>query len=515
MLGRGDGQYRERHLPGPGCKVRFRLASFLRDLRGVRGGPAVAPLCSIEVPEARENGDPERVWAAVRSELERSLPAATFDLWIAPLRSAGAQAESLYLTGPTRVRTWVERRYLGALEEALRRAGASFERIQLVDPPAEVAPGAGTARVAEPMPVNPSHEFDRFVIGPGNRFAHAAALAVAELPGEAYNPLYLHGPPGLGKTHLMGAIASYMRGHHRGLTVHYTTAERFTSEFVTALRTHGPERFKQRYRGLDALLIDDVQFLEGKERTEEEFVHTFNALFAAGKQIVMSSDRPPGSLVRLEERLRDRFEWGLTVELEPPDMRTRVALLWRFASDAVDGLPEPGVLRQIADRAPGNVRRLEGALTRVLAVSSVYGEPLAEGAVGRALGSGAAAALPAPGGVLAPTISAIQDAVSSVLGVPRADLLSAKRTPAVARARHLAMFLARELTPLSLSQIAREFDRDHSTVIHAIRTVGERNEPGSDTAGDIHSVKSLLGESPDPHPPGDLGPNDPESRPQD
>ena len=299
------------------------------------------------------------------------------------------------------------------------------------------------------------------------------------------------------------------------LTVHYTTAERFTSEFVTALRTHGPERFKQRYRGLDALLIDDVEFLEGKERTEEEFVHTFNALFAAGKQIVMSSDRSPGSLVRLEERLRDRFEWGLTVELEPPDLRTRVALLWRFASDAVDGLPEPDVLREIADRAPGNVRRLEGALTRVLAVSSVYSEPLAGGAIDRALGSRTAGKQLEPGSVVAPTVSAIQDAVSSVLGISRADLLSAKRTPAVARARHLAMFLSRELTPLSLSAIAKEFDRDHSTVIHAIRTVGDRNEPGSATAGDIHSVRAVLGETlpaPDPE---DLGPNIPGSRPQD
>jgi chromosomal replication initiator protein len=467
------------------------------------------------VPDGRENRDATIVWESVRSELRRSLPAATFDLWIDPLKSAGAQAEALYLTGPTRVRTWVERRYLGALEEALRRVGSDFERIQLVDPPTKASPGAGTAKVAEPVPVNPSHEFDRFVIGPGNRFAHAAALAVAEAPGEAYNPLYLHGPPGLGKTHLMGAISGYLRGNHPELTVHYTTAERFTSEFVTALRTHGPERFKQRYRGLDALLIDDVQFLEGKERTEEEFVHTFNALFAAGKQIVMSSDRPPGSLVRLEERLRDRFEWGLTVELEPPDLRTRVALLWRFASDAVDGLPEPDVLRQIADRAPGNVRRLEGALTRVLAVSSVYGEPLAEGAVGRALGSKPAPALPASGSVVAPSVAAIQDAVSSVLGISRADLLSAKRTPDIARARHLAMFLSRELTPLSLSQIAREFDRDHSTVIHAIRSIGDRNEPGSTTAGDIHSVRAVLGETPPRLDPEDEDPNAPGSRPQD
>ena len=467
------------------------------------------------VPETREIGDAQSAWAAVRSELERSLPAATFDLWIDPLQAVGSQAETLYLTGPTRVRTWVERRYLAPLEDALGRLADGFERIALVDPPSRPSPGAGTARIAEPVPVNPTHDFERFVIGPGNRFAHAAALAVAEAPGEAYNPLYLHGPPGLGKTHLMGAIAGYMRGHHPELTVHYTTAERFTSEFVTALRTHGPERFKQRYRGLDALLIDDVQFLEGKARTEEEFVHTFNALFAAGKQVVMSSDRPPGSLVALEERLRDRFEWGLTVELEPPDLRTRVALLWRFASDAVDGLPEPEVLRQIADRVPGNARRLEGALTRVLAVSSIYGEPLAEAAVGRALGSGAPEKPAAPGSLVAPSVSAIQEAVSSVLGISRADLLSGKRTPAITRARHLAMFLARELTPLSLSQIAREFDRDHSTVIHAIRAVQGRNEPGSPTAGDIHSVRVMLGESFRSPEPGGGDTNTPGSRPQD
>ena len=477
--------------------------------RGRRGGVMVA-----RVPADRENEGAQSAWGKVRSELERSLPAATFDLWIEPLQAVGSQAETLYLTGPVRVRTWVERRYLPPLEEALGRLADGFERISLVDPPSKASPGAGTARIAEPLPVNPTHDFERFVIGPQNRFAHAAALAVAEAPGEAYNPLYLHGPPGLGKTHLLGAIAGYLRGHHPELTAHYTTAERFTSEFVTALRTQGPERFKQRYRGLDALLIDDVQFLEGKARTEEEFVHTFNALFAAGKQIVMSSDRPPGALAALEERLRDRFEWGLTVELEPPDLRTRVALLWRFAGDAIDQLPEPDVLRDIANRSTGNVRRLEGALTRVLAVSSVYGEPLAAGAVKRALGS-ISAEPAAPEAVGTPSVAAIQDAVASVAVISRADLLSAKRTPQIARARHLAMFLARDLTELSLVQIAREFNRDHSTVIHAIRAVGERNSPGSSTAGDIHNVRVMLGESSAPLDFGEGDPHNPESRPHD
>ena len=220
------------------------------------------------------------------------------------------------------------------------------------------------------------HTFERFVIGSGNRLAHAAALAVAELPGEAYNPLFLHGPPGLGKTHLLGAIADYLRRRRPELTVHYTTAERFTTEFVGALRKDGPERFKQRYRKLDALLIDDVQALEGKEHTQEEFVHTFNALHAAGKQIVLSSDRPPEALARLAERLRDRFGWGLCVELGSPDLRTRTALLWRMAVEGPLELHDPAALKEIASRAVGNVRRLQGAMTRVAAVSSMLSEPV-------------------------------------------------------------------------------------------------------------------------------------------
>ncbi|MDQ3729727.1 MAG: chromosomal replication initiator protein DnaA [Actinomycetota bacterium] len=465
------------------------------------------------MPPSSDNPDFRSAWSAVRAELERSLPAATFDLWIEPLRAIGSQSETMYLTGPARVRTWVERRYLAPLEESLARLAPGLQRISLVEPPTTPSAGAESKRIAEPVPMDPTHDFERFVIGPQNRFAHAAALAVAEAPGEAYNPLFLHGPPGLGKTHLMGAIAGYLATQHPELTVHYTTAERFTSEFVTALRTQGPERFKQRYRGLDALLIDDIQFLEGKERTEEEFVHTFNTLFAAGKQIVMSSDRPPTALAALEERLRDRFAWGLTVEIEAPDIRTRIALLWRFASDAIDQLPEPEVLREIANRAPGNVRRLEGALTRVLAVSSVFGEPLASGAVDHALPTHASAVPPA-GSLVAPSVAAIQEAVASVAGISHADLISAKRTPVIARARHLAMFLTRDLTPLSLVQIAREFNRDHSTVIHAIRAVDQRNDPGSDTAGDINTVRTMLGERRAPEGPEGSGPNNPESRPQ-
>jgi chromosomal replication initiator protein len=356
----------------------------------------------------------------------------------------------------------------------------------------ETGAGEGTdPRPAGPasLPLDPSHTFDRFVIGPSNRLAHAAALAVAELPGEAYNPLFLHGPPGLGKTHLIGAIAGYLRQNHPELTVHYTTAERFTSEFVGALRRDGPELFKARYRELDALLIDDVQVLEGKQRTEEEFVHTFNALHAAGKQIVLSSDRPPEALSRLAERLRDRFRWGLQVELEPPDLRTRVAVLWRLVKDE-SAVPEPGVLHEIATRTPENLRVLEGAMTRVLAVGSLLSEPLSMPLVRRALDQGGS--LPPPGRP-APSLGAIQEAVCRLHGLTLDELLSATRAARVSRARQQAMFLARELTTLSLAEIARGFDRDHTTVIHAIRAVSAKLEPGSDTAVALHTLRGQLG----------------------
>jgi chromosomal replication initiator protein len=423
------------------------------------------------------------------------MPPSTFRLWLEPLRVVSAQGSTLYLTAPESVRAWVERRYAARLVAAVRHQAAALglTDVGFVARDAdEVAPSEGGARVIEATPIDPAHTFDRFVIGPGNRLAHAAGLAVAELPGEAYNPLFLHGPPGLGKTHLLGAIAQYLRENHPELTVHHTTAERFTSEFVAALRHEGPERFKRRYRELDALLIDDVQVLEGKARTEEEFVHTFNALFAAGKQIVLSSDRPPAALSKLEERLRDRFEWGLCVEMEPPDLRTRVALLWRMASRSAAPFDDPLVLREIAARAPANVRLLEGAMTRVVALASVLSEPISSPLVGRALKSASDSEPVAvrPGET---TVTAIQEAVAGVLDVPRAELLSTSRTPRVARARQLAMYLSREMTTLSLAQIAREFDRDHSTVLHAIRTVSKRLEPGSETSTAINRVRASLG----------------------
>ena len=438
------------------------------------------------VPSEQPAADPDELWRRVRDELKASLPESTYSLWLEPLRVVAVQGGTLLLSAPASVRTWVERRYAGELEAALRRHGDAITSVAFVGQANERAGDHGSA----PVPLDPGHTFDRFVIGPGNRLAHAAALAVAELPGEAYNPLFLHGPPGLGKTHLLGAIAEYMSRNHPALNVHYTTAERFTSEFVGALRRDGPELFKARYRELDALLIDDVQVLEGKERTEEEFVHTFNTLFAAEKQIVLSSDRSPEALSRLAERLRDRFSWGLRVELGQPDLRTRIALLWRLAGDHGRAPAEPAVLHEIAIRAPGNVRLLEGAMTRVLAIASLLSEPLSTPIVHRALGPERP---PASASGQIPTLEAIQDAACAVHGLSRNELLSHRRAAPIAHARQQAMYLSRELTQLSLVEIARGFNRDHSTVLHATRAVAGRLEPGSDTAEEIHKTRLKLG----------------------
>ncbi len=331
------------------------------------------------MPPAVLHDDLASIWERVRAELRASLPPSTFELWIEPLRAVSSQGSTLYLTAPATARTWVQRRYYGALQAAVRSSAPALDRVAFVSEGSTPGPrtigGTLTPAIQSP-PLDSDHIFERFVIGSGNRLAHSAALAVAELPGEAYNPLFLHGPPGLGKTHLLGAIVDYLQRRRPELVVHYTTAERFTTEFVGALRKDGPERFKQRYRKLDALLIDDVQALEGKEQTQEEFMHTFNALHASGKQIVLSSDRPPEALARLAERLRDRFGWGLCVELATPDLRTRTALLWRMTVEGRLDLRDPAALREIASRVIGNVRRLQGAMTRVAAFSSMLSEPV-------------------------------------------------------------------------------------------------------------------------------------------
>jgi chromosomal replication initiator protein len=432
------------------------------------------------------------IWDGVREELRGTLPQSAFEHWLEPLRAVGVQGTRLYVSGPERVRDWFRRRYGAAATAALQRRAPAFTEIAFADPPAGTDCG-GAAGPAAPIPAGlaAGHDFDRFVIGAGNRFGHSAALAVAESPGESYNPLFLYGPPGLGKTHLLVSIANYLEVRRPDLDVVYTTAERFTSEFVTALRGDGrpTERFKKRYRGVDVLLIDDVEFLEGKERTEDEFFHTFNELYAQGSQLVLSSDRPPEALQRLTERMRDRFAWGLTVELQGPDLATRVTLLRRLAPEHGIAVPDGEVLRQIAAAAPGNLRRLEGTLTRVTAFASMLGEAPSAELVRRALGSDAPAATPTATPA-AERLERIQRAVCDVLHLSLEDMRSPRRAPSLVRGRQLAMYVARRRTDLTLAEIARGFDRDHSTVIHSIRRVERDLETGSD----VHAVLERIHE---------------------
>jgi len=440
------------------------------------------------------------IWNGVREELRHTLPPSAFENWLEPLRAVGIQGTRLYVSGPDRVRDWFRRRYGAAATEALRRRAPGFTEIAFADPPAGARGErtAGAERIGgEPIPAGLAGglDFDHFVIGAGNRFAHSAALAVAESPGESYNPLFLYGSPGLGKTHLLVSIANYLRSQRPDLDVAYTTAERFTSEFVTSLRGDGrpAERFKKRYRGADVLLIDDVQFLEGKERTEEEFFHTFNELYAQGSQIVLSSDRPPEAMGRLSERMRDRFAWGLTVELQSPDPATRITLLRRLAVEHGIPVPDLEVLQQIAGAAPGNLRRLEGALTRVTAFASMLGEMPTADLVRKALGSNAEPVTDVP--VRAPAteqLERIQKAVCDVLHLSLADLRSPRRAPHVVRGRPPAMYVARNQTDLSLAEIARGFERDHSTVLHSIRRVERDLEPGSDIHKALERIHERL-----------------------
>ncbi|MFJ2673870.1 chromosomal replication initiator protein DnaA [Streptomyces sp. NPDC087525] len=326
------------------------------------------------------------------------------------------------------------------------------------------APGPGEPHAR----LNPKYLFDTFVIGASNRFAHAAAVAVAEAPAKAYNPLFIYGESGLGKTHLLHAIGHYARSLYPGTRVRYVSSEEFTNEFINSIRDGKGDTFRKRYRDVDILLVDDIQFLASKESTQEEFFHTFNTLHNANKQIVLSSDRPPKQLITLEDRLRNRFEWGLTTDVQPPELETRIAILRKKAVQEQLNAP-PEVLEFIASRISRNIRELEGALIRVTAFASLNRQPVDLGLTEIVLKD------LIPGGEdSAPeiTASAIMAATADYFGLTVEDLCGSSRSRVLVTARQIAMYLCRELTDLSLPKIGAQFGgRDHTTVMHADRKI--------------------------------------------
>jgi chromosomal replication initiator protein len=358
--------------------------------------------------------------------------------------------------------------------------------------------GAGSGAGAEPnaAPVtealfNPRYRFEQFIIGEGNHLAHAAALAVAELPGQAYNPLFLYAPPGLGKTHLLHAIGNYVTAFGGGAVVRYTTAESFTNHFIAALGSRSLDSFKHAYRDADVLLIDDIQFLASKAKTEEEFFHTFNALYENGRQLVLTCDRLPRALVAIEQRLRERFEAGLVADIKPPDFATRVAILRKRAALDHVTLTDSTVLDLIAERVTDNIRALEGALIRVVAFHS-----LTQRAIDVALATEVLDAMYPGHRQRPPSITDVQEAVADHFGLTTDELTSASRVSRLAWPRQVAIHLARDLTGASLPTIGKAFGgRNHATVIHACKRVSERMKNDHQAVEVIGQLSQLVSRS--------------------
>jgi chromosomal replication initiator protein len=434
-----------------------------------------------------DDSELESTWKRIDGELRLAVAPDIYEIWLAPLRVVAVRGRQVEVQAPPELRAWIADRFeraLRAAASAVLGPGAGVE-VRAAGTPAAAplsrrAAGtgetpAGTAEddvAADEL--NPKYTFEQFVIGDTNRFAHAAALAVAELPGQAYNPLFLYGPPGVGKTHLLHSIGNYVRACDSGLSVRYTTVETFTNQFVAAVHGGSIGRFKGRFRRNDVLLIDDVQFLASKVKTEEEFFHTFNALYESGSQLVLTCDRLPRDLEALEDRLRERFESGLVTAIALPDLATRRTVLRKRVQHDGIALADDAVLTAIAERVPMNVRALEGALIRVVAFASLTGRELSAELAGEVLDDLYPRGRPAPGSA-GPTIELIQDVTAETFGLTRAELLSHSRRAHVAWPRQVAMYLAREHTAETLPAIAARFGgRNHTTVLHACRRAAER-----------------------------------------
>jgi chromosomal replication initiator protein len=431
-------------------------------------------------------------WREIRAELRRTVGESAYEIWLDPLELKAWDGSVLMIEAPPATQAWVAKRFGRILETCARAVIGSAASVMFAGTVGtDEEPKAGSrahSNIDIPEAFNPRYSFDQFIIGDGNRLAHAASLAVAELPGQAYNPLFLYAPPGLGKTHLLHAIGNYVLAFGGGATVRYTTVEAFTNHFITALGSRSLDRFKRAYRDADVLLIDDVQFLASKAKTEEEFFHTFNAIYETGRQLVLTCDRLPRQLLTVEERLRERFESGLVADIRPPDFATRVTILRKRA--ALDGivLADPAVLDLIAERVTDNVRALEGALIRIVAHHSLTNQPLGE-ELARTVLDG----MYPSSGSAASSIDQIQASVASYYELTVPELVSSSRAARIAWPRQVAIHLTRELTNASLQAIGKAFGgRNHATVLHACKRVSTRLMESQEAARDVRELATTI-----------------------
>ncbi|ASN03792.1 chromosomal replication initiator protein DnaA [Virgibacillus necropolis] len=443
----------------------------------------------------------EELWMATLEKIEEKVSKPSFDTWLKNTKAEKLQDDTLIISAPNEfARDWLEGRYTKLISEILVEiTGASLkakfiipetniEADEINSKPKSIPAVSNNQHPDAPKTaLNSNYTFDTFVIGSGNRFAHAASLAVAEAPAKAYNPLFIYGGVGLGKTHLMHAIGHYVRDHNPDARVVYLSSEKFTNEFINAIMDNKTINFRNKYRNVDVLLIDDIQFIAGKESTQEEFFHTFNTLHEENKQIIISSDRPPKEIPTLEDRLRSRFEWGLITDITPPDLETRSAILSKKAK--AEGLDIPNeVMLYIANQVDTNVRELEGALIRVVAYSSLVNQDIDASLAADALKDIIPSKKPK-----VVTIQKIQQVVGEKYNIRQEDFIAKKRTKSIAFPRQIAMYLSREMTDFSLPKIGEEFGgRDHTTVIHAHEKISRMLESDTTINQDIDEIKEQL-----------------------